>query len=189
MKEIRSTGIRILLIGVIATVAVALTGVGTALAAPPAPVTHAVASTPIIDAAGRLVVPDMPAPGTTIILSETATKRIFAAILSGGVPAGVLVCQALAPSGFKEWCSAIVGALASAATTRKDGTCIKITVRLGRPPIKVSLVPCPPGPGDENHTSYEPNLGRGGALSPNTAAPSPRGGIIVGAGGPGVLVP
>ena len=80
----------------------------------------------------------------TITLGPKATKRIIGAFTAGGLGAAQIACAALVPLDIKQYCGAIVSMLAAIALVGGNGDkCLAITVGLGMPPVRVSLVPCP----------------------------------------------
>jgi hypothetical protein len=147
--------------------------------------------------------PALPSPGTSVILSEKTSKAIVAALKTGGTGAAIAICGALLPAEFKDQCSVIIGTLFAglgAFADLKAGHCIKLSVKLGFPPLKVSIVPCPPprppGGTDENTYSFEPPSGMlspGEVVIPPTSGgllrPGALGGLLGGPGGVGVLIP
>lgn len=109
------------------------------------------------------IVPELPAPGTEFILGEKRTNDVVTALTTGGTGAAIFTCQTLMPAQFKDACTLIVGTLAAMIGKRvapKAGMCMKITVKLGKPPFRVSYVPCPrshsPGPAPEPGPRPEP---------------------------------
>jgi hypothetical protein len=144
--------------------------------------------------AGSIFAPTLPAPGTAIILSEKTTKAIIGAFVSGGASAALAACYAVAPPGFKEACPPIVAALSAAGgayAAPKSGYCLKIAVRLGVPPLSVSLVPCPERRPPDEDTYVNEGLNPDPVPIPIGPRPEPRsGGVVVpGPGGIGVVVP
>ena len=98
--------------------------------------------------------------------------------------AAVLACRLVAPADIKESCGEVVAILgAIAGVGNGGGKCLKITVGLVKPPVQVSLVPCPARPEPAPAPGFSPHLG--------VPAPSnPRPGQVVPVpGGPGILVP
>jgi hypothetical protein len=147
--------------------------------------------------------PTLPSPGTSIILSERKSKAIVAALKAGGTGAAIATCTAILPPEFKDQCSIIIGTLAAGLGVFADlkaGNCIKLTVKLGFPPLRVSIVPCPPPrpPADADTDTYSFGpasglLGQGEVVIPSAPGGILRsggiGGIVGLPGGLGVLFP
>ena len=84
--------------------------------------------------------------GRTIILGAKATKRIIQALAAGGTGVAAITCQAVAPVDLKPYCGTVVAMLAGLGAVGDTGDrCLSITLTLGVPPVRVSLVPCPVG--------------------------------------------
>jgi hypothetical protein len=71
--------------------------------------------------AERVVVPAMPGPGTSIVLSEKASKAIISALAAGGSSAALAICQTVVPAAFKDACTSIVAILRGRAVPGPGG--------------------------------------------------------------------
>jgi hypothetical protein len=206
MKRLIAAGTAVLATALIVTTAGCAAGTGGPenRTAVPAKLVAAAVHAPAAGAGAiSLKGPALPGPGTSVTLSEKTSKAIVAALKTGGTGAAIALCGALLPAEFKDQCSVIVGTLAAGLGVFADlkaGHCIKLTVRLGFPPIRVSVVPCPPPrpptAGDDSTYSFEP---AGGLLRPGEVVippstggfPSPGtiGALVGTPGGLGVLIP
>lgn len=103
----------------------------------PSPITSAVASTSQVSI-------EVASARRTVILGPKATKRIIAALATGGTGVAVIACQAVAPPDVKQYCGLIVSVLAGLRGIGDAGDkCLSITLGFGIPPVRVALVPCP----------------------------------------------
>lgn len=109
--------------------------------------------------------------GRTIILGAKATKRIIQALAAGGTGVAAITCQAVAPADLKPYCGTVVAMLAGLGAVGETGDrCLSITLTLGVPPVRVSLVPCPVG--DPTPVPV-PDLFDPAPTDPNIVAPAP----------------
>lgn len=138
------------------------------------PVTSAVVSEPVVSV-------EVASARRTVVLGPKATKRIIAALATGGTGLAVIACQAAAPPDIKQYCGLIVSVLAGLRGIGDAGEkCLSITLGFGIPPVRVSLVPCPvpdpiPVPGGSNVLESVPG---GSTDSPSAFVPLPVPGFV-----------
>jgi hypothetical protein len=181
MKRVVTAGV-----GVVAALLISATPSYAADGAALVPVAPMMMSSAASETPGSVVLPERPPLGTSITLSEKKTKAIVAAFFTGGTGAAVAICQTLVPVEFKDACSVIVGSIGtylSSVRAPQPGMCLKINVKLGKPPFSVAYVRCPAPP---SPSPRPPNEDTNVQKAPGSRS---GGRVVPGPGGTGVLVP